>query len=88
MIAAFVKDPNAVSDYAIDWTLLSGDTITVSTWTVDTGITKGTDSFSATKTTVWLSGGTAGVTYKCVNHITTAGGRQEDHTIIIICQER
>lgn len=90
----FVKDPSAVLDYAADWSawLASvGDTITASTWTPDTGITVGTGgfapSFTPTKTTVWLSGGTAGVSYKIVNHITTVAGRQNDVTIAVICQE-
>jgi hypothetical protein len=37
-------------------------------------------SFTDTATNVWLSGGTAGVTYEVVNRITTAAGRQYDHT--------
>lgn len=89
MISAFVKDPNAVSDYAVDWTLnTGGDSITASTWTPDSGITVNSSSFTTTKTVVWLSGGTLGVNYRVVNHITTAGGRQEDKTIIILCQDK
>lgn len=95
-MSTFVKDPSAVLDYSIDWTKwltvgVGGDTIIASTWTPETGITVGSGGFAPsltpTKTTVWLSGGTAGVTYKCVNHITTAGGRQTDMSILIVCQE-
>lgn len=88
MIAAFVKDPNAVNDYSVDWTLnTGGDSIVGSTWVAPAGITVDSSTFNTKKTIVWLSGGTVGVNYRVVNHITTAGGRQEDKTIIIICQE-
>lgn len=36
--------------------------------------------FTDTTTKVWLSGGTAGVEYIVVNRVTTAGGRQYDHS--------
>lgn len=81
------KDPNAVLDYSIDWSdWLDTDTISTSTWTVPTGLTKGTDTTSTTVTTVWLSGGTAGTTYEILNRITTAGGRTQDKTVKLICQ--
>ncbi|HEX9972287.1 MAG TPA: hypothetical protein VGD14_09470 [bacterium] len=85
----FLKDPNAVLDYSIDWSdWLDTDTISVSTWTVPSGITKDSDSTTTTKTTVVLSGGTAGTSYSLVNHIVTAGGLADDRTIIIKCDER
>jgi hypothetical protein len=79
--------------------LTGGDTVTTSTWTVyvntdnganliastPPGIVVSTSSSAPTTTTVWLSGGIAGVEYLVVNHITTAQGRQEDQTIIILC---
>lgn len=86
----FFKDPNAVKDIAIDWTRWltltpsgTADTISSSTWTVDSGITKDSDSSSTTLTTIWLSGGTAGTTYDLTNRIVTAGGRTEDRTISV-----
>lgn len=89
-VSAFVKDPEDNIDFVIDWTLATGDTITASTFTADAGITVGTTQFTNTptpKTVVWLSGGTDGITYNVVNHITTAAGRQKDHTLIILVQE-
>lgn len=83
-MSAFIKDPTEVLDYGFSWLAwLDGDTITASTWTVEAGLTKDSQSFNTTTTTVWLSGGTADVDYLATNHITTAGGRQGDrqHTI-------
>lgn len=90
MANSFTKDPNATLDYLVNWsTWLNGDTISASTWAIPSGLTQ---PFSATNTTttatVWLAGGTAGDTYSVVNHITTAGGRQNDATLKIFIQER
>lgn len=85
-VAAYVHDPNAVEDFSIDWLdrLAEGDTIVASTWVIPTGIVKINDTSIATKTVVWLSTCTAGVEYLIVNHVTTAGGRQLDRSIIIL----
>ena len=85
----FVKDPNAVMDYQINWaTWLGSDTISTSTWVVASGITKVSDSRTTTATTIWLSGGTDGTTYALTNRIVTAGGRTDDRTINIQVKER
>jgi len=77
------KDPNAVLDYTLDWSdWLEADTIAASTWTVDAGLTKNSDSFTDTTTTVWLSGGTAGQVYEALNRIVTAGGRTADRVLV------
>jgi hypothetical protein len=79
------KDPQDVLDYGFTWStwLASGETISTSTWTVESGITKDSDSNTTTTTTIWLSGGTAGEVYALVNHITTSASRQLDQTLII-----
>ena len=76
-------DPDEVLDYVRDWAplLLDGDTISSSTWVVPDGLTKGSDSHTATTATVWLSGGTAGTDYAVVNRIVTAGGRTHKKTL-------
>ena len=85
----FRKDPDAVLDYSINWaTWLGSDTISTSTWTVESGITKDSDTNTTTATTIWLSAGTAGVTYSCTNEIATAGGRTANRTIDIKVSER
>ena len=85
----FLKDPDAVLDYQIDWSdWLDSDTISTSAWTVPTGLTEDSDSNTTTTATVWLSGGTAGTSYSVINHIVTAAGREDDRTITIKCRER
>jgi hypothetical protein len=80
----FRKDPDAVLDYAVDWShWLDDDTIDASEWVVPDGIEKDSDTNTTTIATVWLSGGTLGATYTLVNHITTAAGRENDQTITI-----
>jgi len=89
MTCAFYKDPSAVLDYQMDWSSwLDTDTISTSTWTVPTGITKDSDNNDTTTATIWLSGGTAGTTYEIVNKIVTANGRTEERTLTIICENR
>lgn len=83
------KDPDALLDYAIDWTQwLDGDTILTSDWTVAVGLTKESQFNTTTVATVWLSGGVAGTSYTVTNRITTAGGRTDDRSITIRVKER
>ncbi len=85
----FTKDPNAVLDYSVDWSRwLDGDTIATSVWTVPSGLTKVSDTSTTTKTTAWLSGGTADQSYTVTNRITTTGGRTEDRSFIVKVEER
>lgn len=89
MADSFLKDPDAVLDYQIDWsTWLGSDTIASSSWVIPTGITEDSDSNTTTTATVWLSGGTAGTTYTVTNRIVTAGGRTEDRSLTIKCYDR
>lgn len=97
----FWKDPDAVLDFEFDWAALtngtgsadwleSGETISTRTVTEDSGITVDSDAIvnSATGVVVWLSGGTAGNSYKVTCHITTSSGREDDRTILVMCMER
>ncbi len=85
----FAKDPDAVLDYSLDWSRwLAGDEIAASEWIVAVGLTKASATNSPSKTTVWLSGGTAGQVYIVTNRITTAAGRTEDRSFTIRVEER
>ncbi|MCC6362142.1 MAG: hypothetical protein IT165_01380 [Bryobacterales bacterium] len=85
----FVKDPNAVLDYYVDWTRwLNGDAIATSVWAVTAGLTVANDTHTTTAATVWLSGGVVGETYRVTNRITTAGGRTEDRSFDVKIAER
>lgn len=86
----FLKDPNATLDYTVDWAdwMPAGDSITTVTWVVPAGLTKTTQTNTATAATAWLSGGTVGARYVVVCRITTVDGRIDDRTLQIDVQER
>lgn len=86
----FLKDPDAVLDYGFDWSdwLADEEIISESTWTVEDGITKDSDSKTNTVTTIWLSGGSAGVEYIMTNHIVTSDGREDDRSFRVKIIER
>lgn len=70
-------DPAESLDYTIDWSevLAVGESVSVATWSVATGLTKGAESIVSPYSTVWLSGGTAGTRYLVDCQITTSASR-------------
>lgn len=83
---AFKKDPDAILDYTIDWSAYLtplADTIVTSTWIIQTGLTKVSDSHTTTSCTAFVSGGTVGQILTLTNRITTAGGRTDDRSITL-----
>lgn len=87
----FTKDPDAVLDYAIDWSAwLAGDQISSSQWIIGQGadLQVVTDTHTSSKATIWLSGGQAGTTYSVTNRIVTTGGRTDDRSISIKVEDR
>ena len=91
-MSAFVKDPDAVLDYKIDWLawLAFGETISSKTVTATTGLTvdSSTITDSSTSVTIWLSGGTAGASYTVTCQIVTSASRTDERSITIQCRER
>lgn len=88
---SFVKDPDAVLDYAFDWHahwLQTGEEINTYTITVTAGLTKDGDSESEGVVTVWLSGGIAEQLYEVSCKIVTSLGRTDERSIEIHCGER
>lgn len=96
MPSVFTKDPDATLDYKFDWSnwLDSDNNEVIDSFTIDadSGIT--VDSSSATDSntsvTVWLSGGTASVTYAVRCEVTTdsAPARTDERTIHVRVAER
>ncbi len=107
------KDPNGVDFYHIVWCSkdgtndgsagdtgeLQGATISTTTWTLPSGITKDSDNKSAltmrgityganTVTSILLSSGTGGLDYELLNRITTSDSRTLDKTITIPVREQ
>lgn len=82
------KDPDEVKDYGLNWAdrlAEAEDTLSSSAWSVVTGgvaLVLSSPSFEATgKTTIWVAGGTLGVTYELLNRVVTSGGRTYDKTM-------
>lgn len=74
------KAPTEVLDFQQNWAAeLDADTISTSTWVIDSGITKDSDSKTDTTATIIISGGTEGKTYKVVNTIVTASNPARTH---------
>lgn len=83
-VVVWPKDPGAVLDYTEDWNKWLGlDTITDVSWDVPAGISNAGNYSSRSTTTVWLSGGTSGVSYLVTCTVITAGGRTDKRTIQI-----
>jgi len=90
-MSIFIKDPGAKLDYGFDYSdwLYEGDSITTSSWTVETGgLDIDPEYHDSTSTVVWLSGGVAGRTYRVTNRITTTAGRIDERSIEIRVRER
>lgn len=82
---AYRKDPNALLDYAIDWSawLPDGDAITTAVWTVPDGLTRDHDTLAGAVATVWIGGGAVGTVYRLTCQISTAAGRSAERSISI-----
>jgi hypothetical protein len=89
-MTTFLKDPNAVLDYSVDWSKwLAGDQIQTSSWSVsDPALEAADDSSTTTRTVVWLAGGVTGRSYTVTNRITTSGGRTDERSLVIQVQDR
>jgi hypothetical protein len=82
----FVKDPQATLDYSFDWgPWLVSDIIETSTWIAESGISivNGSESFTDTITTLYLTGGSNNQKYEVTNRITTEGSRTDERTMLI-----
>ena len=85
-----LKDPAALLDFGFDWTawLVGNDTIVASTWVATPGVEVSDETFDAHTTTVWLNGGTVGVTYDLRNQVTTSAGRRDERSMRVSVRER
>ena len=89
MTFSAVKDGNSLLDYLIDWEpFLSGDFIDSVLWIVPDGLVSEAETHDNTTATIWLSGGTVGMTYDVVCRVTTSGGRIDDRTIAICVKDK
>lgn len=96
ILAKYEKQPAEVKDYDIDyseWLGPAADTVDVPTATVTSATepvpTLEVDSIEQTTTAVklWISGGTAGVSYKVTVQMITAGGRLDESELVFKVKE-
>lgn len=84
------KDPDD-SDalYGADWTaeLETGETISTSAWLSDAGITVTDNGFSGALTSVKISGGADGETYRITNRIATNFRASIDKSFDLLCKQ-
>jgi hypothetical protein len=86
-----LHDPQAKSIHGLDWTLWlakRSTTIVTSSWVIPSGITKVSDSNTATSATIIISGGTDKTSYIVTNHIVTASGLEDDRSFILKVKNR
>ncbi len=92
--SVYIKDPQSVMTYTINWdTILPhGDDIATATSTVyvhgsttatTTDITVDSTTYTDRTTTTTLSSGVDGVDYDIRVHVTTDGGLEDDRTMFI-----
>jgi hypothetical protein len=89
----YLKDPDAVIDYAFEWThYLDGKTIVASDWAVapaePSGLAVGETSFDWGRTAARLSGGIVGHVYSLANHVTLSDGSSDDRSIVLRVEQR
>ena len=85
----FDKDPDSVGKYTMKWgKWLGNDTISTSTWILDSGLTNVSDTNTTTEASITISGGDAGKKYTVTNRIVTAAGLTEDRSWIFRVMER
>ncbi len=88
-MSTYLKAPDAVLDYAIDWAAgyLDVQTLTTSAWSVmptePGGLAVQTQSFTTTKTTATMIGGVAGHLYHIANHVVFSDGRAETRSLSV-----
>lgn len=88
----FIKDPDSLLDYKVDWSdWLGTDTLVSSSWAIegpDSSLTVSTSSNTTTDATAWLDGGVVPNTYTVTNSIITDQGREADRSITITVMQR
>jgi hypothetical protein len=89
----YLKDPQAIVDYAIDWAAyLDGKAIVASGWSVAPveagGIAIEEASFDTTRTAARASGGLPGHIYGLANHVTLSDGSGDDRSLTLRVEQR
>lgn len=96
-MAKFVKDPNALLDYKVDWRDWLGDDQIVSAIAFTdalasaqtSGLRIATATVSASAAAVvWLSAGVLDTEYTITSRIWTSAGRRNDESFTVVIEEQ
>lgn len=90
----YLKDPQAVLDYSVEWGAgyLDGQVVSRSVWSVapdePDGVRVATQAVSPTRTAVTLEGGVPGKVYRVTNRVTLSDERSDERTLVLRVEER
>lgn len=90
----FVKDPDAVLDYRVDWgdALVAGLAIVSSEWRIDPvepgGIGIGSHAVAGAVAAATLTAGLRGHVYRAGNRVTFSDGMVDERSVVIRVEER
>lgn len=93
-MSAYLKDPGATIDYAIDWLggYLDGQTIAGSGWSVEPeeegGLAVASSGFDLTRTAATIGGGVRGHVYRVTNRVTLSDGRVDERSLTLRVEDR
>jgi hypothetical protein len=90
-VAVVKKDPEEILDYTEDWTDVLDpieDQISNAAFSTSGDLQVWESQFTVSDTTIWLSGGTAGVKYAASVVVTTTAGRKFKRSIRVNCINR
>lgn len=85
VLPKYTQAPADVLDYPVDWLvqgLAPGETISSASFSAP-GLTIVAQQASTTNATVWLTGGTVGVTYTVKCEVLTSAGRTDDQSLMV-----
>lgn len=85
----YEKDPDSTEDFTFNLAgALNDDTILSGEFLLPDGLTKVSESNTASDATIMVRGGSRGRTYRITYRYTTAAGRTFDQTIRILVREQ
>ena len=89
-VAEVLASVDDVLDYWIDWSgvLADSETIASSSWSVSTGMTKGSEGRDGSKCYVFAGPATGSGAFDLVNTVTTSQGRTYERTLRVIALRR
>jgi len=90
-LGTVTQDPSDARIWAVDWSLFltaRSTTIASSSYAIQDGLTKVSETNTTTTATVKVSGGTVGTDYEAVNTVVLANGETVQKTFVVAVREQ